>query len=57
MDSLIKSMETVKGFWFGYVVEPIREILNTVRTGGDESARIVSKEGVEADRKVRFLNL
>ena len=55
-DSLFKLVDTVKGFWFGYVIEPVRGILDTVRTGGDESARIVNKEGVEADKKVIYLS-
>jgi nuclear-control-of-ATPase protein 2 len=51
-ESLVRAVETLKGFWHGYLVEPIRDILDTVRTGGDESARIVNKEGVEANKKV-----
>lgn len=52
MDSLLTAHDTVKAFWFGYVLQPIRDILDTVRTGGDESARLVSREGVKADIEV-----
>ena len=30
-------VETIHGFWSGYVIDPIRGILNTIRTGGDEA--------------------
>ncbi|KAI0043184.1 NCA2-domain-containing protein [Auriscalpium vulgare] len=40
--------ETLKGFWRGWLVEPIVDILNTVRTGGDEGM-IVQKESIAAD--------
>lgn len=52
-EMLLQAVDTAKGFWLGYVVEPIRGILDTIRTGGDESARIVNKEGVQADKRVR----
>ncbi|KAH8114777.1 NCA2-domain-containing protein [Phellopilus nigrolimitatus] len=48
-ESVLRSRDTFKGFWFGYVLEPLEGILNTVRTGGDDSARIVSQEAVRAD--------
>ena len=48
--------DTLKGFWFGYVIEPVKSILDTVRTGGDESARIVNQEAVKADLEVGVLN-
>lgn len=45
---------TISGFWNGWVVGPIREILNTVRTGGDASMAIVSKDSLHADMAVRY---
>ncbi|CEL62471.1 Nuclear control of ATPase protein 2 OS=Schizosaccharomyces pombe (strain 972 / ATCC 24843) GN=nca2 PE=3 SV=1 [Rhizoctonia solani AG-1 IB] len=45
----IDSGETVRSFWRSYVIEPIVGILNTVRTGGDEGMRIISKEGLKSD--------
>lgn len=51
-DSALRAHDTLKGFWFGYIVEPVRGILDTVRTGGDEGARIVSQEAVRADLEV-----
>lgn len=53
MESALRAHDTLKGFWFGYVIEPVRGILDTVRTGGDEGARIVSQEAVRADLEVR----
>ncbi|KAJ1303435.1 hypothetical protein OPQ81_011626 [Rhizoctonia solani] len=41
--------ETVRSFWRSYVIEPIVGILNTVRTGGDEGMRVISKEGLKSD--------
>lgn len=52
-DQLIQAVETVSGFWKGYLLQPFREILDTVRTGGEEGVRIVSKEGVKADMEAR----
>ncbi|KDQ62448.1 hypothetical protein JAAARDRAFT_122431 [Jaapia argillacea MUCL 33604] len=42
--------ETVKGFWWGWIVDPLRDVFRTVRAGG-EGGVIVSKEGVEADQE------
>lgn len=44
--------ETLIGFWDGWVVGPIREILNTVRTGGDSGTVIVSKDSLQSDMDV-----
>lgn len=47
------ALETIKSFWTQWVFEPVRDILDTVRTGGDESAgRVVSKEGLRSDMDV-----
>lgn len=51
-ESALELHDTMKGFWFGYVVEPIRGILDTVRTGGDNGTRIVNDEAVRADLEV-----
>ncbi|TDL23302.1 NCA2-domain-containing protein [Rickenella mellea] len=48
-ETAVQAADTVRGFWFGYVVEPVRGILDTVRTGGEDGPRIVSMEGVKAD--------
>ena len=49
--------ETVEGFVKGWLVEPLKEVLKTVRAGGaeGEAGVIVSKEGVIADLEVTFL--
>ena len=43
--------ETVKGFWRGWLVEPLADIVRTVRTGGEDSI-IVQKGSIEADLQV-----
>ena len=43
--------ETVKGFWQGWLVEPLTDIVKTVRTGGEDSI-IVQKGSIEADLQV-----
>jgi len=40
--------ETLKGFWRGRLVEPIADIIKTVRTGGEGSI-IVQKGSIDAD--------
>lgn len=44
--------QTIRSFWTQWVLEPIRDILNTVRTGGDDGARVISKEGLKSDMEV-----
>jgi nuclear-control-of-ATPase protein 2 len=44
--------ETIRGFVKGWLIEPLKEVLKTVRTGG-ENGVIVRKEGVAADFEVR----
>lgn len=51
-ESLKNARETVEGFWTGYVMSPIREILDTVRTGGGDGPRIISQDGMKADMEV-----
>ncbi|CAE6461444.1 unnamed protein product [Rhizoctonia solani] len=48
-ETALKASETVRSFWRSYVIEPIIGILNTVRTGGDEGMRVISKEGLKSD--------
>jgi nuclear-control-of-ATPase protein 2 len=53
--------ETMKGFWRGWLVEPLADIAKTVRTGG-ESSIIVQKGSINADLEVfirhpQFLDL
>lgn len=45
--------ETVRGFLLGWLIQPLRDVLNTVRSGGEEGL-IVRKEGVMADMEVRL---
>jgi len=47
--------ETIHGFWQNYLFQPLRDILDTVRTGGDEGSRLVSPEGVKADTEVSVI--
>lgn len=50
---LMDAVETIKGFWSGYVVAPVKDILDTVRTGRDDGLRLVTPEGLKADMEVR----
>ncbi len=43
--------ETLKGFWRGWLVEPLADIAKTVRTGGEGSI-IVQKGSIDADLEV-----
>ena len=51
-ESVVQAGETARSFWQSYVLEPIIGILNTVRTGGDEGMRVISKEGMKSDLDV-----
>lgn len=49
--------ETIRGFWVQWVLEPVADILKTVRTGGDDTAgRVISKDGLKSDMDVRDLS-
>ncbi len=50
--SLVDAKETIKGFWVQWVVEPVKDILNTVRTGGESGPRVISREGLKSDMDV-----
>ncbi|KAG8819346.1 Nuclear control of ATPase protein 2 [Serendipita sp. 399] len=43
------AVETVRVFWQSWVLEPIRGIISTVRTGGDDGIRVISKDALKAD--------
>jgi nuclear-control-of-ATPase protein 2 len=43
--------ETMKGFWRGWLVEPMADIAKTVHTGG-ESSIVVQKGSINADLEV-----
>ncbi|KIJ54558.1 hypothetical protein M422DRAFT_200395 [Sphaerobolus stellatus SS14] len=49
VEHLVQIGETIKGFWENYLLQPFRDILDTVRTGGEEGMRIINPEGVKAD--------
>lgn len=51
-DMALEAHDTVKAFVRGWLLEPVKDILNTVRTGAGEGM-IVHKEGVTADLDVR----
>jgi nuclear-control-of-ATPase protein 2 len=43
---------TVRVFWESWVLQPIRNILDTIKTGGDEGMRVISKDALRADMEV-----
>lgn len=49
-----EAWETSRVFWESWVVEPIKKILATIRSGGDEGMRVISKEALKADLEVRL---
>jgi nuclear control of ATPase protein 2 len=53
VDQLAQVVDTLSGFWTNYLIQPFKDILDTVRTGGEEGVRIVSQEGVKADMEAR----
>lgn len=46
--------ETARGFWEQWLLEPLKGVIQTVRTGGDDSV-IITKESVRADLNVSCL--
>jgi nuclear-control-of-ATPase protein 2 len=46
------ALDTVRGFWTGWVVEPVTGIIRTVRTGGEDGPRVISKDGLNSDMEV-----
>ena len=47
--------ETLEGFFTGWLIEPLKEVLKTVRAGGEDGV-IVRKEAVAADLQVKNLS-
>lgn len=45
---------TLHGFWTGWLLEPLKEVIKTVRTGSDDGV-IVQKEALAADLAVSFI--
>ena len=53
LEELVRgAFETAKGFWEGWVLEPLRGMVHTVRAGREDGV-IVTKESVRADLEVR----
>ena len=50
--NLREGMDTARMFYRSWLVEPIKSILATVRTGGDEGVRVISKDALKADMDV-----
>jgi nuclear control of ATPase protein 2 len=48
------AVDTLKHFWQDWLLAPIQDVLQTVRTGSDEGV-IITHESVRADLDVRFL--
>lgn len=49
VEMLRDARDTARGFLIGYLVEPIKDVVRTVRTGGEGGGMLVHKEAVEAD--------
>jgi nuclear-control-of-ATPase protein 2 len=50
------AVETLKGFVRGWLLDPLRDVLRTVRTGSTDAASVlVRKEGVLADLDVSYV--
>lgn len=47
----VEAWQTMRGFWEDWLLEPLREVVKTVRTGGDDSV-IITRESVKADLDV-----
>jgi len=48
-----EALETLKGFVRGWLLEPLRDVLMTIRSGSDDgTGMLVHKEGVLADLEV-----
>ena len=54
LDLAHDTKDTVRGFVTGWLIEPLKEVLRTIR-GNETQGRIVSTEGVRADLKVRII--
>ncbi|KAI4524433.1 NCA2-domain-containing protein [Schizophyllum commune Loenen D] len=49
LEMLRDAKETARGFLIGYLLEPIKDVIRTVRSGGEGGGMLVHKEAVEAD--------
>ncbi|KAL1744523.1 ATP synthase regulation protein NCA2-domain-containing protein [Schizophyllum fasciatum] len=49
LEMLRDAKETARGFLIGYLLEPIKDVVRTVRSGGDGGGMLVHREAVEAD--------
>lgn len=47
----VDAVATLKGFWEDWLLGPLKEVVKTVRAGGDEGV-IITKESVKADLEV-----
>ena len=47
-----EAWETTRVFWESWVLQPLHNILATVRTRGDEGVRVISKDALRADMEV-----
>ncbi len=53
LEELVRgALETAQGFWEGWILEPLRGMVHTVRAGREDGV-IVTKESVRADLEVR----
>ena len=51
--TIIDAGHTIRSFWTERVIEPVRDILKTVKTSGDEgAARVISRDGLKSDMEV-----
>jgi len=50
--SLQEGFDTARTFYQSWLVEPVRSILATVRTRGDDGVRVISKDALRADMDV-----
>jgi len=52
-----ETVQTLEGFFTDWLLEPVKDIIKTIRAGGEEGV-IVTKQGVAADMDVsaRYLS-
>ena len=54
--AIIDAGHTIRSFWTERVIEPIRDILKTVKTSGDKgAARVISRDGLKSDMEAGAL--
>ena len=51
-----EAVYTIRGFWDGWLLGPLKDIVKTVRTT-DEDGVIVTKQSVQADLDVSLYHL